>query len=217
MMDRASQDQAIQSFEAAHGQSLWRGGWGYTADGCEIEAGALGYRFLTARPPERQHEVKILYWKFTLENATSAFHTLKDRLATKAEMGMLTAQDTADLQRLQAEVQHAAAQLDLLENPPGPDLKDVRKAKKLFLQLRQLLADVNTAEAGYNDAVARLTGKGEKLELAWQESWDRWDIANRAYQAIPEDVRKQAESELWEEEERAKRKAQKLQLDEIEI
>jgi len=217
MMDRASQDQAIQSFEATHGQSLWRGGWGYTADGCEIEAGMFGYRFLTTRPPERQHEVKILYWKFTLENATSAFHTLKDRLATKAEQGTLTAQDTKQLEALREQVQAAAHELDLLENPPGADPRDVRKAKKLYLELRQLLADVNTAEARYHDALARLSGKGEKLEAAWAEAWDRWDIANRAYQGLPEDVRKQAEAELWEEQEREKRKLQKMQLDEIEV
>ncbi len=221
MVNGFEQQQLLAAFEAKHGQTIWHGCWGFTADGCEIEAGSLGYRPLEERPPERQRENKTMYWRLRLEDLTREFHAMKEELQFKAETASLKPEDTAALKALQTQVQEAAKQLDVSEHPPGPDVKAVRAAKRLYAERSRLASACGEAEKTYKAEEKRAAGRQSqkliKLGQEWESAWGGWDDANQRYQAIDEAVRKQAEDEIYREEREARVLEQTNELESIEI
>jgi hypothetical protein len=218
-MSFVDQETLYRAFEEQHGKGVWRNGWAYFPDGSECEGAPYGFRFLPDRPTDRKHEVKILFWRFTVENLTEQFNRLKEAAEYKADTGILTDADTAVLKALREDITAAAKELDKLENPPGPDATLVRQARKWTSKRQEIAAACHEAENAYQTAEAEGT-KGPKLNALgkhWQEAYERWETATTQYNRLPEDARRAAEAEIWDEEQRAKRDAQQAELEEIEI
>lgn len=206
-----NQEHKLHEFEQEHGPALWNGSWGLFRDGCECEFTPLDIRFLVDRPPEQKEAVKRRYWQGLVKVLSRDFRTLHAKCEDAAMFGLVREQDVMRLRELQQQVQEAAEQLDRLENPPGPDAAEVRKAIKFYRQLRQLAWDTKEAEKDYHDHPTNRLGK------RWQERWDLWDQANQRYQRIDAEVRRAAESQVADEDRRAKIELQQHEIEMIEI
>jgi hypothetical protein len=216
------QKQQLETLQARHGEFVMANGRLYFQDGHEVEwSDTYGARELGEQPPERRREAAIFYWRQSVEKLTGQFHEMREGLAFKAKTAILTPADTTALRALQQKVQAAAKQLDLLEHPPGPDPREVKRARKLLIERAQLAADCGQAEKAYKAEEKRAGGRQSqkltRLGEQWQSAWEVWDAANQRYQAIDGAVRKEAENEIYAEEREAKRRAQELELSEIEI
>lgn len=210
------QDRALNEFIEKHGQPVYRSSWCFFADGTEGEHTVLGFRGIPGRDPERQQQVRQLFWKYRLEDLQTHFRQVKQHCESLADMGRLTDDDIEDLERLQEQVQHAAAELDALQNPPGPDPVEVRRAIKAYRTLRQLAWDCGEAEQAYHEAEEDRR-PCKKLGLAWQQKWDLWDQANQKFQKIDESVRRAAEGAVADEDHRNKINTQRTLVQAIEV
>jgi hypothetical protein len=221
-MIRGEKQQAeFEQFEAEHGPIVWRKHMGYTKDGYELEDTSLGVWYRCSNTPEQIHDRTILFWKYRLEDLTQEIDNLKAKLESQSQRWALTPEDVAGLKELQSAVQEAAKQFDLLENPPGPDVKAVRKAIKLFNERERLAADCKAAEDAYENGMDEAHGiptpRTDRLADAWEAAYDKWDKANQAYQKIDQLVRREAESQIIDDRAEERRRRDAKLLDDIEI
>ncbi len=220
--DGNSEKKRLAEFESRHGKIVWDGKYGAAPDGAYVFAESLGYNVFETDPPAEQLKTKKWYWKTLATQRAKEFTDLKRQCLTDLKDGddRQHEADKARLETLQAEALEAARQYDLLEHPPGPDVKQVAFARKLFAQREQLGWDNEEAAQVYRAAEA-MHGVGSpklaKLGDRWFACFEAWEVVNARYLKLPEAVRKEAEHQLDRERREAKKQLRISEIESIEL